>query len=459
MKAVVFLGPTMPVAAARDHLDATYLPPARQGDLISAAYSYRPAAIGLVDGYFFHSLSVWHKEIIGALDMGIRVYGASSIGALRAAETSRHGMRGVGRVFELYRDGVLQDDDEVALVHAGPEDGYRALSLPMVNVRATLDMACDEGHLDEIWLQKATAAAKAIYFPERGARAIVDAVGSLGAPATVLDALAFALRERYVDVKRDDAAELLTLMRTEVAEGTSAMARKSLVRDAERAEAYYFLRALKDRDRTVLSRGRAVALAHIAEVAALHRPELATASANALNRQLVCVLAALLGAEPSAEDLARAEAALRQRLSIETDAAMARWLADNDLEIEELRELVRELAVSGKLQRWYLAGRLMDGNTRNILNELRMSGEYGQWRERAAEEVRSVSDDAVERAWNANDLSLAELMAAHCSEAGVVVDWVDRVAEVGFQSPQDAQIALLRSRLARLAEDSMEGEA
>ena len=68
MKALVFLGPTMPVAVARSPLpDATFLPPARQADVLSAVETHRPDVIALIDGVFHQSLSVWHKEILYAL--------------------------------------------------------------------------------------------------------------------------------------------------------------------------------------------------------------------------------------------------------------------------------------------------------------------------------------------------------------------------------------------------------
>jgi hypothetical protein len=89
VKVVVFLGPSLPLEDARKILDAIYLPPAKQADLISAAINHEPDAIALIDGTFHQSLSVWHKEILFALQRGIRVFGASSMGALRAAETVR----------------------------------------------------------------------------------------------------------------------------------------------------------------------------------------------------------------------------------------------------------------------------------------------------------------------------------------------------------------------------------
>ena len=94
---VVFLGPTLSHDDARDVLDAEYRPPAAHGDVLRAALR-RPRAIGLVDGVFERVPAVWHKEILFALSEGVHVYGAASMGALRAAELDAFGMRGeIGR--------------------------------------------------------------------------------------------------------------------------------------------------------------------------------------------------------------------------------------------------------------------------------------------------------------------------------------------------------------------------
>ena len=69
------------------------------------------------------------------------MFGSASMGALRAAELHSFGMRGVGRIFEAFRDGVLEDDDEVAVVHGPAELGYLSASESMVNIRATLALA------------------------------------------------------------------------------------------------------------------------------------------------------------------------------------------------------------------------------------------------------------------------------------------------------------------------------
>ena len=53
------------------------------------------------------------------MSQGIHVFGSASMGALRA-ELCPFGMVGVGRIFEAYRDGELEDDDEVAVIHGPP---------------------------------------------------------------------------------------------------------------------------------------------------------------------------------------------------------------------------------------------------------------------------------------------------------------------------------------------------
>src|SRR4051812_15444582 len=96
---VVFTGPTIAVSQAREILEADYRAPAKAGDVLIATRSH-PDAIAIIDGLFESVPSVWHKEILFALSEGVRVYGASSMGALRAAELHGFGMIGVGDIFE-----------------------------------------------------------------------------------------------------------------------------------------------------------------------------------------------------------------------------------------------------------------------------------------------------------------------------------------------------------------------
>lgn len=112
-------------------------PPARRGDLLSAM-AEKPHTLVLLDGYFFHELSVAHKELLYALEAGVRVIGAASMGALRAAEMARFGMIGVGTVFQWFSDGVLEGDDEVTVLHLPEGDGYRVITVALVELRHAL---------------------------------------------------------------------------------------------------------------------------------------------------------------------------------------------------------------------------------------------------------------------------------------------------------------------------------
>src|SRR5436309_15622699 len=101
---VIFLGPSLAIKEAAAILDADYRPPVKRGD-IDVLISPPPPAIGIIDGEFFQSLAISPKEVLRAIEAGIPVWGASSMGALRAAELYPFGMIGVGTVFELYLSG------------------------------------------------------------------------------------------------------------------------------------------------------------------------------------------------------------------------------------------------------------------------------------------------------------------------------------------------------------------
>ncbi len=206
---VVFLGPSLDKASAREILDAVYLPPARRGD-IPAAVDAGARIIGLIDGVFFQDCAVAHREVLAALRAGVRVIGASSMGALRAAELDTLGMEGVGEVYRAYRDGRLVADDEVALIF-DPES-YTPLSEPLVNIRATLQRAVECGVVDADAARVLLEKGRALYFPERTYQALADAAEPEIGSEAAARFLAFA-DEHAVDRKREDAVAALTFIR------------------------------------------------------------------------------------------------------------------------------------------------------------------------------------------------------------------------------------------------------
>jgi len=207
MRAVIFAGPSLPPSAQPAVAGVEWRPPARQGDLYRAALE-RPDVIGLIDGYFDAVPSVWHKEILWALSRGIRVYGAASLGALRAAEMAAFGMIGVGRVFEMYRDGILTDDDEVAVVHAPEALDYRHLSMAMIDVRAMLEGARVAGALSDEEAGRLCLALKVRFYRDRTTSALLEEATPVDR-ARLSEWLPAWLNRTGGGVKREDARLLV----------------------------------------------------------------------------------------------------------------------------------------------------------------------------------------------------------------------------------------------------------
>ena len=216
MKPVVFAGPTIGAADVRDILDAEVLPPVAQGDVYRVA-RHGPPAIGIIDGYFDGVPSVWHKEILWAIEQGIPVFGSASMGALRAAELDAFGMIGCGRIFEAYRDGEIADDDEVAVLQGPAELGFVVLSDPMVSVRATVERARAARVLTDQAARLVTSTAKSLHYRDRTWDEII--ARTRGEPG-MSDFFAW-LPAGKVDAKRDDARTMLVRMASFLSTGAA----------------------------------------------------------------------------------------------------------------------------------------------------------------------------------------------------------------------------------------------
>ena len=163
----VYLGPTLSLQTAKNYLhDAHYHPPIKCGDLIRL-FRLKPKRIIIIDGLYERTPAVWHKEIMLGLDNGIEIYGAASMGALRAAELYPFGMIGVGQVFQDFLDKKLNDDDEVAVLHENTKGHYQLVNDAMVNIRATLALAYQEGIISLAMEQDLIADCKSQFYPYR----------------------------------------------------------------------------------------------------------------------------------------------------------------------------------------------------------------------------------------------------------------------------------------------------
>ena len=205
MTIAVFLGPSLPRAVADSILQAQYLPPAGQGDLLKLL-PQQPNVVVVIDGLFEDRPAIWHNEILLALERGVKVIGAASMGALRAAELWRYGMMGVGCIFRAYRRSWLNDNSEVAVLHAPVELGAFPLTEALVNVRATCRAAIRENVLSTDQASAFVTFAAGIYYKDRTWERLLGQLGDQPLGKGVLSRFSDWTRLNRVDLKARDAA-------------------------------------------------------------------------------------------------------------------------------------------------------------------------------------------------------------------------------------------------------------
>ena len=201
MKTIIFVGPTLPAAEVRTAAPtADVRPPASVGEILDLALAKRrPARIALIDGYFERMAAVWHKELLLALERGIAVYGAASMGALRAAELAVFGMIGVGAIYKAFASGELVADDEVAVAHLPERQGYRSISDALVTIRHNLALARGARRISKASHDRLLAIARARFYRDRTWRELVVVEPALASHVVV-------------DLKAADARALLAAL-------------------------------------------------------------------------------------------------------------------------------------------------------------------------------------------------------------------------------------------------------
>jgi len=439
MRICVFLGPTLPVEEARRELDAVYLPPVSQGDVYLAARD-RPEAIGIVDGYFERVPAVWHKEVLWALSRGIHVLGSASMGALRAAELTAFGMEGVGEVFAAFHRGELEDDDEVAVVHAPAEAGYRTFSEAMVNIRFTLRAAADAGVVAPAAHEALVRIAKALFYPERTYARLLSRGREQGLPEAELNALEAWLPDGRVDRKRLDAVAMLRRL-AELRTGETGP--KSVRFSFQHTEPWKELRREADRRApdppTGAPSGRDGAL--VEELRLLGEPYV-RASTRAAVRTLALELAHERGMKVDEPTLVETSAAFRLQRGLAEPRQVKHWLREHDLDGDGFVRLMREEALVRRIRTLYASAE------RGLEDHLRLAGRYRELAERARHKQQVLAGHALENPGLADvELSEAELWRWYFEEhlGGAVPESVETYArDVGF-----ANVELLRAAVVR----------
>jgi len=220
---IAFVGPSI----SRDEAERVcpgldLRPPARRDDL------YREREHGawgflLIDGVFMQDDAVSPREVVDVLEDGALVLGAASMGALRAADCWPAGARGLGLIYRLYRRGVLESDEDVA-VAVSADGSDAAVSVPLVNVRYAVSRAVRRHLLDRATARRIVSTAAAIYYPERTWREVLRRVGGLP-PEVAAFCAGF-------DLKREDARRALAYARHLLRDADALASRHARRRDA-----------------------------------------------------------------------------------------------------------------------------------------------------------------------------------------------------------------------------------
>ncbi len=168
---IIFLGPSLEINKAKKIIDADFKPPAKKGDFINLSLLRDKRDIVLIDGVFLQEYPPTPIEVFQVVNnKNFKVYGASSIGALRAVELEKFGMKGIGKIFELFKKNLINSDDEIAVTF---DSEYNLLSEAMIDIRYNIFLGWKKGIIDKETKDIMVKLAKRIYFPFRSYENII----------------------------------------------------------------------------------------------------------------------------------------------------------------------------------------------------------------------------------------------------------------------------------------------
>jgi hypothetical protein len=274
------------------------------------------------------------------MDQGIHVFGASSMGALRAAELAAFGMVGVGEIFEAYRDGVIEDDDEVAVVHGPPELGHMQISEAMVNIRATVRKATAAGVISPATAAALIESAKALFYKSRTYDRLLAAASARHLPADELTRLKAWLPKNQVNQKRLDAIAMLQAIKQARAAALpparpSYLFEHTILWDA--VERQFGVSGVDDLAVAVAAPRNGI-FDELRLDAALYEQLRRKATVRALSRRA----AADQGDDPTAAELTEAVRSFRKRMGFRSADELEGWLCARDLSRDDFMRLMAD---------------------------------------------------------------------------------------------------------------------
>jgi hypothetical protein len=436
-KILVYLGPSLSLAKAKAILpQATYRPPAKQGDIVTDVANLNPSRIILIDGYFRENLSVWHKELVYALQFpGVKaVYGASSMGALRAAELDFLGMIGIGKIYHWYRDSVTEDDSEVALSFAerdGPDGPqYYPSTIPLVDIRAGVEHYEREFKGDEIAVQakEFLEAMRKVFYMDR-TRDLCETAWAGICPDIPMPLVA------------QKSMDAVTALRDHLMY-ESAPAQKPTPENLSR-----FFQALYERDRRIRVNGTEIPQQHIDAYTMLHNPEWERICWDSANQDLALMLCDHLCVMVSIDEIERENVRFQIRSDIKTPADFENFLSANGWTRHEYDRLMIANARIRKLQHANTVTKMYRRNTLAILNYLRTHQAFDYWAQLAVEAEKKIQKSGVDDWLGVNlEVPAFDLLAKHFEQEGLELKCNNEeyLLETGFSNLTELGVALAR---------------
>jgi hypothetical protein len=207
--------------------------PIQRGD-IAQAMRDGVHVVGIIDGEFQQARAVSPSELMDALRSGMRVYGSSSIGALRAVELERYGMIGVGAVFDLVKEMFGFRDDFVATTFASEGSEVRGDGLTFAGFFVNARQLVASGALSDPAAGELCEHYARLHFTQRNEAAFEHALRS-AAPGG--HGLVEGMKQVFAagNPLRDDGLALLSRIDTDLRRIEAQNQRISSLQEADRA--------------------------------------------------------------------------------------------------------------------------------------------------------------------------------------------------------------------------------
>ena len=208
VKILIYTGLSLPFSEAKEILDShddievVYKRPIKRGDL-SHDIKENPDIIAIIDGVFHQNSAVGHREILSVMKKGVKVYGSSSMGALRASELDVLGMEGIGYCYNEYASGNVTSDDDVAVML--DSETLEALSVPLISMNYVFTNAVAENIITKEEKDELIKITKETYYPKRNyAQTLSQSSLDADKKGKLIDFI-----RTSKDIKKEGAKELL----------------------------------------------------------------------------------------------------------------------------------------------------------------------------------------------------------------------------------------------------------